>query len=264
MRYECRVETGALAMFDALGIRGIWLKHDPDDVVRKLERIALSARDLVEREFGGPGYPNTRDPWNVAETIRLGFVSDTIVVGFVTKDERDPAFAVMMAARYATEIALLGLEPPAPWAYRGVVTYGKFAMHASGNFFVGPAVDEAAADHERANAALTWLTPSAGSLVAGADDSHFQGAVHKREYEFPLKCAGDMSAHRALVASPFPIGSPPTEAASIAAALLATFDVSKPGVDEKLRNTKKFLEEHLQEHAAIWAEQRAQIRKFYP
>jgi hypothetical protein len=118
MRSECRVETGALAMFDALGIRGIWLKHDPDDVVQKLEKIALSARDLVEREFGGPGYPNTRDPWNVAKTIRLGFVSDTIVVGFVTKDERDPAFAVMMAARYATEIALLGLELSAAHFWR--------------------------------------------------------------------------------------------------------------------------------------------------
>jgi hypothetical protein len=73
-----------------------------------------------------------------------------------------------------------------------------------------------------------------------------------------------MSAHRALVASPFPIGSPLPEAASIAAALLATFDVSEPGVDEKLRSTKKFLDEHLQEHAAVWAEQRAQIRTFYP
>jgi hypothetical protein len=158
-------------MFDALGIRGIWQKHDPDAVLRKLERIASYARDLVDREVGGPGHPNARDPWNIAKKICLGFGSDTIGVGFVTKDERHSAFAVMMAARYASEIALLGLEPPAPWAYRGVVTYGQFAMHDSGNFFVGPAVDEAATYHERANAALTWLTPKAASFVAAADDS---------------------------------------------------------------------------------------------
>lgn len=246
-------------MFDALGIRGIWQKHDPDAVVRKLETIAITARDLVDREFGGPGHPNTRDPWNIAKKICLGFVSDTIVVGFVTKEEKDSAFAVMMAARYATEIALLGLQPPVPWTYRGVVTYGEFAMHDSGNFFVGPAVDEAAAYHERANAALTWLTPRAASLVATADSSHFQGAVHKREYEFPLKRAGVVSMHRAHVASPFPIGSTPVEAANISQALLATFDLSKPDVCEKHRNTQAFLEEHRQEHAAFWARQRALV-----
>jgi hypothetical protein len=256
------VETGALAMFDALGSRGIWKNHDPDAILGKLERIAGTARDLVEREFGGSGHPNTRDPWNIAKKICLGFVSDTIVVGFVTKEERHSAFAVMMAARYATEIALLGLEPPAPWSYRGVVAYGEFAMHETGNFFVGPAVDEAAEKHERANAALTWLTPDAGALVAAADDSHFQGAVHRREYDFPVKDVTGTVAHRAHVASPFPIGSGPAQAAQIARQLLATFDLAKPGVPAKHEATKAFLDQHLAEHTAIWMAQQKLIRQF--
>jgi hypothetical protein len=250
-------------MFDALGIRGIWEKHDADGVVRKLEAIASTARNLVDGEFGGSGHPNTRDAWNIAKKIPLGFVSDTIVVGFVTKEPRNAAFAVMMAARYATEIALLGLEEPAPWAYRGVITYGQFAMHESGNFFVGPAVDEAAADHERANAAVTWLTPAASCLVATADDSHFQGAVHRREYEFPLKEKGGLASHRAHVASPFLMGSRPEHAAEIARRLLATFDLTKPGVLEKHQATKDFLEEQLAEHTAIWAVQQELVRQAY-
>lgn len=251
-------------MFDALGIRGIWEKHDADEIVRKLEATASTARRQVEHEFGGPGHPSTRDPWNVAKRICLGFLSDTIVVGFVTKDQRDAAFAVMMAARYASEIALIGLREPAPWTYRGVITYGQFAMDDSGNFFVGPAVDQAAADHERANAALTWLTPSACAFVAMADESHFQGAVHKREYDFPLKNQGGASLHRGQVASPFPMGSTPDQAAQIARKMLATFDVTKPGVREKLDSTKLFLDEHLREHTAIWDAQRALVRTFYP
>jgi hypothetical protein len=170
----------------------------------------------------------------------------------------------MMAARYATEIALLGLKEPAPWAYRGVITYGQFAMHDSGNFFVGPAVDEAAENHERANAALTWLTPAACSVVAAADDSHFQGAVHKREYDFPLKTGNNVARHRAHVASPFRMFSAPERAAEVARQLLATFDLAKPSVREKYQATKAFLDEHLGEHTAIWTEQQAFVRKFYP
>jgi len=63
--------------------------------------------------------------------------------------------------------------------------------------------------------------------------------------------------HRAHVASPFPIGSTPVEAANISQALLATFDLSKPDVRQKYRNTQDFLDEHRKEHAAFWARRRS-------
>lgn len=248
-------------MFDALGMRGIWQRGDADAIVRKLENLCSRARHLVDHEFGGPGHPNTQDPWNSVKKIRLGFISDTIVIGFVCKEERHAAFAVMMAARYATEIAQLGLQPPVPWTYRGVVAYGDFAMSDDGNFYAGPAVDEAAAGYEKAHAAITWLAPSASAVVAEADDSHFQGAVQRRRYDVPLKIRHEVSVQHTHVASPFVIGSHPNEAEQTASALLATFDLTIPDVQEKHANTQAFLAEHLKEHAAIWAKQRELIRR---
>jgi len=251
-------------MFDALGIRGVWAKHKADEVIRKFESIAAGGRNLVDREFGGVGHPNTRKSDNFVKSVRLGFISDTVVIGFVNKEKQHPVFAVMMAARYAGEIAQLGLEGPVPWAYRGVITYGRFAIHESGSFFVGPAVDEAAANYERVDAAMTWLTPSANAVMSHATDSDFQGAVTREVHDIPLKNDGKSPAsHKGHVASPFPMLSTPAEAASIAAALLDTFDLSKPGVQEKHLNTKVFLERHLKEHGAIWRAQRALVSKFY-
>jgi hypothetical protein len=262
--YSTVVETGAFAMFDALGIRGVWATHKADDVLQKFESIAAGGRNLVDGEFGGVGHPNTRKSDNFVKSVRLGFVSDTVVIGFVNKEEQHPVFAVMMAARYAGEIARLGLNGPVPWAYRGVITYGRFAIHESGSFFVGPAVDEAAANYERVDAAMTWLAPSASGVMNRATDSEFQGAVTRELHEIPLKDDGTSPAHhQGHVASPFPMASTPAEAASIAAALLDTFDLSKPGVQEKYLNTKVFLKRHLKEHGAIWQAQQTLLSKFY-
>jgi hypothetical protein len=73
------METGAFAMFDALGTKGIRERHDPDAVVRKFEEIAAAARCIVDREFGGPGHPNTDNPHNFVKMVRMGFLSDTVV-----------------------------------------------------------------------------------------------------------------------------------------------------------------------------------------
>lgn len=252
------METGAFAMFDALGIKGIWQKHDPDQIVRKFESISRRIRSLVDREFGGPGHPNTKHVDNFVKTVRLGFVSDTVVVGFANKEEQHPVFTIMMAARYAGEVVRVALEPPASWAYRGVITYGAFAISNGGTFFVGPAVDEAAANHEQVDAALIWLGPSATVEMGKATRADFQGAMTTRAHEIPLKAERSYRSH---VASPFAIASTPDEAQAVAHALLATFDVTKPGVADKRRNTELFLQEHLKEHAAIWRDNQALIER---
>src|SRR5436305_8060580 len=117
------METGAFAMFDALGIQGIWLRHDSDRVVQKLEQIAERARSQIDRSLGGAGHPNTKRDDNIIKQVRVGFVSDAIVVGFVNKGNQHPVYALMMVAQYAGQVMQLGLANPAPWTYRGVVTY---------------------------------------------------------------------------------------------------------------------------------------------
>jgi hypothetical protein len=188
----------------------------------------------------------------------LGFISDTVVIGFANKGEQDPVFSIMMAARYAGEVARLGLQRPAPWAYRGVVTYGQFVMHDSGSFFVGPAVDEAAGLYEKAEAALIWLAPSARAKMTKATPSDFQGAMARGKHHIPLKRQGNLpTTCRTYVASPFPFGSSPVEASAISEAMLGTFDLDKRGVPKKHRETKAFLQRHGTDHARHWQENQA-------
>jgi len=255
------METGAFAMFDALGIRGIWKNpaHDPGDIVLKFVEIEKRVRKLVDSEFGGPGHPNTQASSNFVKMVRLGFISDTVVIGFVNKDKQHPIFTIMMAARYAGEVARLGLEAPAPWTYRGVITYGQFVMHESGSFFVGPAVDEAAAYYERAEAALIWLAPSARAKLARATSSDFQGAMARGRHDIPLKRKGKLPTTklRTYVASPFAYGSSPVDASTVSEAMLSTFDLTKRGVAKKHRETKAFLLRLQKDHAKLWRKNQA-------
>jgi hypothetical protein len=104
------METGAFAMFDALGTKGVWAKHNSAHVIKKFEAIAELGRGLVDQEFGGPDHPNMRDESNCVKMVRVGFVSDTVVVALVTKDKRLPVFATMVVARYASAVLRLGLQ----------------------------------------------------------------------------------------------------------------------------------------------------------
>jgi len=188
--------------------------------------------------------------------VGIGFISDTVVVGFIMKDAVTPHFAVMMAARWAAEASRLGIELAPSWSYRGVVTYGEFAINEAGNFFVGPAVSEAAAWYERAKAAVILLAPSAKEALRDATDGDFaQGAVTTNEHDIPLKESRNdtITTYRTYVASPFDWPAPLEEAEGWAAALLATFDDEKPGVAEKRRNTEAFLSRHMEEYRALYA-----------
>ena len=99
-----------------------------------------------------------------------------------------------------------------------------------------------------------------------ASSADFQGAMTTKQHDVPLKPVGGEPAttFRTYVASPFPIASSLCEAATIAAELLATFDLTKEGVSKKHRETEAFLERHLREHAATWHNQQALVRKFFP
>jgi hypothetical protein len=258
------METGAFAMFDALGIRGIWEKHDPDDVLRKFEAIRTTFTDFVER-----ARPTMGQAWNSIKRVQAGFVSDTVVVAFVTKNVQEKPslysseipkralFAVMMAARFAGEVVRLGATGSPSWTYRGVITYGEFAIHPSGTFFVGPAVDEAAALYDRADAALIWLSPKAKAALQHATKGDFSwGSVTTREHDVPLKAGKHEPAttFSTYVTSPFAGLMDPADAERLTADLLATFDGSRADVTTKHRNTEAFLRRNLEEQNALWEE----------
>jgi hypothetical protein len=250
------MEEGAFAMFDALGIREIWKTQAPQDVLDKFEEIEARANAYVNGQLGGEGHQNTKRSDNTIARVRVGFISDTIVIGFFMREGQMPHFAVMMAARWAADVTRMAIERPPAWTYRGVVTYGKFAISDRGTYFVGPAVDEAAACHERAHAAVIWLSASARDALKGASFSDFsQGALTTSEHDIPLKdkSNGSVTTARTFAASPFGWNAPPHRCKRMIDALLATFDVSKSDVAAKRQNTMAFLARHLEEHRMLYA-----------
>lgn len=249
------MDTGAFAMFDALGIREIWRKHDAHLVLQKFEQIEARANAFANGQLGGEGHPNTQRSDNTIKRARISFVSDTVVVGFAMKEAQTPHFAVMMAARWAAEITRMAIGRHPAWTYRGVVTYGKFAISDRGTYFVGPAVVEAAECYEKAQAAVIWLTAKAKDALKGACWSDFaQNALTTSEVDVPLKGKdGSIATVRTYAASPFDWGTPPEQAAALVSALLETFDSPKPDVAVKKAYTAAFLSSALEQYSALYA-----------
>ena len=64
------MNTGAVALIDALGFRGIWERHNPDDVLAALRTL----KDWMEARIQAQFSPQ---PWI---QCHVAFLSDTIAV----------------------------------------------------------------------------------------------------------------------------------------------------------------------------------------
>src|SRR5271155_4057374 len=101
------MRKGAFAMFDALGTRGVWRRHDPAKVLAKFERLEREFNALLQKELGGPNFEGIRNDDNIIEDISIAFLSDTVIVGVIPKQPawRAPneygGFSVILAARFA-------------------------------------------------------------------------------------------------------------------------------------------------------------------
>jgi hypothetical protein len=198
------MRTGAFAMIDALGVRGIWQRFSESDVIASLEQIAamtLEQTRAIQDAGGGESF-------SVLESITPAFLSDPIVFGVATKPleevnrvrtERAPfpqfrdqlnertlaARAVEHAAHVVSTVLRRGVMQAVPLSFRGALAYGRFAM--SDRFILGPAVDEAAVFHELAHGAMVGLTPSAFEVFSRGDDQSPSVASPLMPYRIPTK-----------------------------------------------------------------------------
>lgn len=162
------MREGAFALIDCLGFRGIWKRGDHRTaeelrkyqslLLRKLLKIAKEVPDLVEA--GAQPYRHFSEP----VVPHANILSDSVAIS-VQYNERFPP-----KGRYKNYLAWLACEStikvldrfrkdhPA-LVLRGCITYGEHI--SSGNFIVGPAVDDAAAGMDIAQGAFVWLHPTA-------------------------------------------------------------------------------------------------------
>lgn len=248
------MQTGTLAMFDALGFKRIWsradVKADPQCVIQKLINSERSARNFIEKSFGSTDGAIAHSG-NQLGGLKVLFLSDTIVVGVFSKSREQLAAAevpysvewnMLTACSYASAIQRSAALSPPPLAYRGCVTYGQFDVQE--NFLIGPAIDEAAESMDKAQGAFTWLTSSALARLDHVKSELASLASHSLvPYRVPLK-GGD--AFETFTVCPFDWAGLPAGYGSVSSAILDTF-VGSLDVDIKRQNTARFFtyaEEH--------------------
>jgi hypothetical protein len=245
-----RWRTGAVAVLDALGFKGIWENHDPGMVLAKLQRLATLRREWEQPRFDDVapdedyGAPIIVDRW-----IRL--FSDTLVIAVDHWLHPDPTkgwagvptghqsllnyfsvVGVCFAVQDAIESAAIDGDPPL--TYRGCIACGHFEVR--NEFMVGPAIDAAAEAEHLADGAFVWLLPSAVDALLSLKPG-VGGEVTVADYDVPMK--GAVHHHRTHVVNPL-LGAKAPDL--MGERILSSFDRTNTAeVRLKRQNTEAFL-----------------------
>jgi hypothetical protein len=246
------MHVGAISIIDALGFKGIWQRHDVDAVLESMhdlrKHIVATAESVTKHlaKFGGPGRLN-HAPQGTAR-----FLSDTIVIALhlpnfgpeTLTDRIDTIKSAMTTfVVHATGFAIAGgTQGSTPLNYRGTITWGEFLIDE--NFLIGPAVDEAAALHERADGAIVDLTDSAAEQMLRFRGSSLlppELAFDRLllQHDVPLKKGG---VERRWVVNPYSVCSRPAERHDVLQGIKAAFGEHGEATHaSKYRNTMNLL-----------------------
>ncbi len=252
------LDHGAVAVLDALGIKGIWRgpegTHDTSALatLRAMKKTAGGMRRYCTKALIPrlrPAFaPYGRDP-----NVRVLAFSDTIVVTAtlprvdVSSDDRAQVDALLVDVVCQCAAYVLRMAPQAarPLVYRGVVTSGDVLVAPP--FFLGPAIDDAAELHEKADGAFVWLAPTA--LERAQHRCPYFPHVWESmavAYAVPLKSADDaVETFKTIALSPFVDTCDPAEVSSILAGVKRAMHSADPRVARKRENTLRFLD-HVQ------------------
>lgn len=227
-------ERGAVVLMDAMGFRGLYKDHSPAEVIKKLELIREHAMRIHRRS----SFPNSQ-----GLNLRIGFFSDSVYVcASDTKDDRAVLVAAIVAGYLIGGGSVdrdQGVDHGVQLAYRGAVAFGDFYVDDKNSVLVGPAVDEAAENSERACGAFVVLHGEASRLFDDGEWGHV--AV---PWDVPVD-AGRATV-RAPVVSPFPHTTDEQETLDL---ILRSFErTPTPRVAWYRANTAAFLEHAM----AVW------------
>lgn len=221
-------QKGAVALIDALGFQGVWTRHDPALVVQTLRDLKGWVVNYIANQFG----PQPQFQVDVA------FLSDAIAVSltFSADDDHQDALAVIYLADILTVILAKSLRSQVPFAYRGAITTGEFYL--SGEFVIGPAIDEVASMYEAADAGVIWLSPTADYMVLRRQLARsLPSNTHLVRFPVPMKNGGVVHT---FAVSPL-VQFADEELEDAVGAFLGTFAGGAIGVAQKRHASANFL-----------------------
>jgi hypothetical protein len=219
--------TGAVALIDALGFRGIWERHEPDSVLSTMKKLKDRLEERINAQFSTQ--PSMQ--------CHAAFLSDTVAISMALEESTKNRMA--MSVLYLSDVISWVLEETLrsniPFAYRGAIAVGAYEV--SPHFLIGPAIDEAASAYELAQASLIWITPKAHDDVA----VWLRGQPHNTHlvrFDVPLK-GGDM--FNTYTVSPLEQARNESDAWMLTQRLLTAISGSKMDVAIKRQNTVRHL-----------------------
>jgi hypothetical protein len=161
------LNLGAIAILDALGFKGIWAREDANRVLERFKSFRRKGLRLQGKDHGGALVSD------VGFRHRVRCMSDTIVITVIVKSPNAPRRglykAILSASLIAGHIVMEGIRGSPPVLFRGCIAAGE--MKEESDFLIGPAVDEAAEWHEKADGPFIWLTRSSLEIKSQYEDT---------------------------------------------------------------------------------------------
>jgi len=165
------METGVVAFFDALGIKGVWARSDPQKIIRAWDIVLETFYDASTAVF-------KRHP-EFEGSFKIAAFSDTVIVTLKGEklDCMLPVIAQIIAPPFVVALAHSIF-------FRGIISSGKF-LHTE-NLIIGPAIDEAAEWYTQPNWIGVSVAPSSMFLLKRIVDQGLDLSTYFTEYKVPL------------------------------------------------------------------------------
>jgi hypothetical protein len=174
---KSRMHDGVVVFLDALGVKGIWARAEPESVINSWEEVLKRLNESIKKspKVGSIGNKTEFLDYNIAA------FSDTVIITLKCTD--DPAAHVPLVAKIVSDAFFFALVKGI--YFRGVIAIGKF--HQSNTLVIGPAIDEAAEWYTQPEWMGVSTAPSASFGLSRLEDQKADISNWFVKYDIPSK-----------------------------------------------------------------------------
>jgi hypothetical protein len=177
MAKKTRMQDGVVVFLDALGVKGIWARAEPESVIRSWEEVLRRLNESINKSPKIGSIGDIPEPLNYT----IAAFSDTVIITLKCAD--DPAAHVPLVAKIVSDAFFFALIKGI--YFRGVIAIGKFFQ--SKTLVIGPAIDEAAEWYTQPEWMGVSTAPSASFGLSRLEDQKADISKWFIKYDVPSK-----------------------------------------------------------------------------